>query len=249
MQQPWLSPVTRKIFLVLPLAVLLTGVPSLAQTPTGSVQGVLLDDTGRPFSGADVHARVAVPQPPNLPPVTPVLTHGAVASARTARDGTFALSRVAAGTYAICARPNASGLLDSCNWSRSLPVVAVAAGQTVGGVQIRLEKGSVLQVILTDPRRVLDPPAGSRTEPLVHLALAGLRGPVFLARGPGQSRVYEATIPYDFGVRLGVGSGTVQLTNEAGVTIAPGSVSIPVLHASGAGNPGPIVINVVGLAR
>src|SRR5712692_6481078 len=126
------------------------GTAILAQTapPTGQIKGSILSELRAPLAKVSVSALIRPDSKNSNPkPFSAVTT--------TAADGTFTLTGVPAGTFAICAQLLGSDFLNPCRWSSTSPSTTVNSGQTVNLPAIRLLKGAHFHVRLSDDAGVL----------------------------------------------------------------------------------------------
>ena len=109
------------LLLVLPAAFAQT-----SQTGAGSIAGTVLDaTTAKPISAAWVIANRA--GAPSLAKHT-----------KSGGDGAFQIQGFTAGRYSLCVRAEGDLYLDPCQWSGSPTAVALAFGQAVSGITLKL---------------------------------------------------------------------------------------------------------------
>jgi hypothetical protein len=201
---------------------------ALAQN-AGSVSGTVKDDSGRPVAGGYAVAS----------PVGPSATHSTY-TAMTSAKGEFSFSGMEPGRYSICVQVPAGPHLDPCRWSSAVQVT-VGAGQAVTDQAIGVTKGSILQVRIDDPNKLLatSGPGGL----LVGVFLpSGLFQPLSLVANNASGRTYQTAIPLNTSVRLSVTSAHLVLADAKGANLVPVSASssssaiVPVLSATGSAN-------------
>jgi hypothetical protein len=131
---------TRQIALMLILA--LSVFPALvAQTSGGGISGTVSDSAGNPLS-----ATVTINSFGNVAGVPYTTAAGT--------DGGFSFSGLTPGAYRLCATAASSTYVDGCLWHTGTPI-RIAAGSSVNGRRIVLEKTGNLSVRLVDPASLL----------------------------------------------------------------------------------------------
>jgi len=180
----------------------------LAQA-TATFSGAVFGSDGKSL-GATIVVRRAGPSP-------------AAGHADTGSDGVFSIRNLPAGAYTVCAQSKSSGYLDPCAWSPAPPVVHIAAGQAIAAYRLVLQKGSVVQVRLNDPARVLDTPAAvGKTAPRLLPAILSPRHllqPLQLTAKDSQGRTHEGTVPLDRVSSLYLIADGMQITDTVGAAI------------------------------
>jgi Carboxypeptidase regulatory-like domain len=204
---------------------------------TGSVSGTIQDDTGQPVAGGYAVAS----------PVGSSATH-LTYTAMTAADGKFSLTGMQPGRYSICVQVPAGPHLDPCRWSSAVQVT-VAPGQPVTNQAISVTKGSILQVRIDDPNKVLA--TSGPGDVLVGVFLpSAVFEPLSLVASDASGRTYQTAIPFNTSVGLSVTSAHLVLADESGARLTPvtassggsttggpgASATIPVLSATGTAN-------------
>src|SRR5690348_6545858 len=127
---------------------------------SGSIQGVVSDDSGKLLTGAYI---IASPTKP-----------GQTLMAVSGSDGTYKIAQAAPGSYNVCAEyrnnywqsvgpftTSPVRYVDSCGWSDPA-TVTVAAGQTIANINFRAVKGAVLHVRLNDAGKAHGQKRGGR---------------------------------------------------------------------------------------
>jgi hypothetical protein len=213
---------------------------------TGSISGIVKDDTGQPVAGGYA---VASPAGPSATP----LTYTAMTSAK----GEFNLTGMQPGKYSICVQVPGGAHLDPCRWSSAVQVT-VGAGQAVSNQAIGVTKGSVLQVRIDDPNKLLA--TSGPGDLLVGVFLpSALFEPLRLVASDASGRTYQTAIPFDTSVRLSVTSAHLALADAKGAKLTPvtassggstagspgASAAMPVLSATGTAN-SLVTLTVIG---
>ena len=132
-------------FVVLGVAIAISGVPVFSQTEvaSGVISGVIEGADGKPISKAQVRIRVR-PSKDLKAAFWPFN-----ADTNTSADGAFKVSGVPDGTYAVCTYVPGSQWLDPCTWTEE-PTVTVTEGGSVTVPPVRLEEGRDLYVQVLD---------------------------------------------------------------------------------------------------
>ena len=220
--------------------------PSNGASSSGSVHGTLLAPDGSPIAGARVLAAVQLPSKPGT---KQAIVGGTLATVVTSSNGAFAFDNLPPGAYTICAQALTTVHLDPCHWSGTPPSVAVSAGQTITS-SISLKKGSLLQVRLNDPKKLLSAPAGPNGKPHVSLSVSGPEGqyyPLFNSGIDGSGRTYTLTIPMNQDLRFNIASKSLTLTDSSNKAIDQGGYSFPFRANSTVPAAPSFVFNVTGL--
>src|SRR5258708_126955 len=110
--------------------VILVVVRSWAATTNGTVEGTVIDDTGKPVASAHVLISSAPFAGASHFTPPPVVTGPLAATATSDSHGAFSVSTLPAGQYIACAEVVAPGLLDPCHWAASAPTFTVTSGKT-----------------------------------------------------------------------------------------------------------------------
>lgn len=104
--------------------------------------GVILDNNGKPVSGARVTvARSSVDGP---------LPAAEAYSTTTASDGSYTVKGLTAGPFIVCASAPAQALLDPCQWGTPA-VVRLPAGTGAVNTTTRLQLGATVSIRVDDP--------------------------------------------------------------------------------------------------
>jgi hypothetical protein len=106
-----------------------------------AVRGRVLDESNAAVSNALV---AAVP-----------IAAGAPHQAISGPDGSFQVTGVKPGNYRICAAAPETDLLPNCQWEEMSSPTALAAGQQVSNLSIRLQRGKTIEIQVDDPVQLL----------------------------------------------------------------------------------------------
>jgi hypothetical protein len=201
------------------------------------LSGTIQDDAGQPVAGGYAVAS----------PFGASATH-LTYTAMTSADGSFSITGMQPGRYSICVQVPAGPHLDPCRWSSAVQVT-VAPGHPVTNQVISVTKGSVLQVRIDDPKKVLA--TSGPGDVLIGVFLpSGIFQPLRLAASDASGRTYETAIPFNTSVGVSVTSAHLVLADEKGAGLTPvtpgsggfttgspgASATIPVLSATGTAN-------------
>lgn len=186
---------------------------------TGSVAGRVTYTDGTPVAGATLgYVRLA---PINM-------SAPAKRGAKTAADGRFTLTGMAAGSYQICVQgPASAAWLDPCVWSAEVRAIHLIPGQALTGQQVVVEKAATLEVRVADPTGALGTNEGRGGVPVL---APGVWTPkkVFLralrTTGAGAVRQYELAVPQGRAFRIGVLTTPFQLRGDGGAAIQNGAI-------------------------
>jgi len=189
----------------------LAAVPAVfAQSGTGALQGTAKDDGGKPLAGA-----VAV--------VTGVgtashRTHSAV----TNSSGAYSFAGLEPGQYQVCVQMPGGPNLDPCQWSKPV-LITVASGQTTANQTTTAVRGSLLQVRINDPLKLLGTGTGSSAGDIIAGVLLpqALFLPMRLASSDAAGRTYDAAIPTNTPVQVQIHSAHLQIADSQGFSLAP----------------------------
>jgi Carboxypeptidase regulatory-like domain len=153
----------------------------LAQSQSGSVQGVVRDEGGKAVRNVRV---IAAPQPA-----------GAGVQTQTDGQGVFNLTGVAAGTYLLCVQDPANQHLDPCYWSSSPRQVTIAAGQTITNQVVTALSATTLEVQVQDPKGLTDPKSGPNETLIAILRPNGRLLPLSLTGSEPAGKTYAVAVP------------------------------------------------------
>lgn len=193
-----------------------------AQPGTGSLNGLVTDQMGRPVSGALVVIH-ADPAPYTAPSARNVYD----ATATSGNDGSYSFTRVPNGPYRLCAQLAGSSLVNGCLWNPSAYKVDVTGA--VAPPAIVLARGATLRVRLNDPQNLLDVNEGKGTYVMV-----GASSPNgFVQSDPpaktGSGREYTLVVPTGVALRPVILAPGFQISDSVGATLdAVGGSAQPV---------------------
>jgi Carboxypeptidase regulatory-like domain len=218
---------------------------SWAATTAGTIQGSVVDDTGKPVAGARVLISLALTAAARPFPPPPVVTGPLVATVTADSRGAFSAGSLSPGQYVACAEVTSPGLLDPCHWVASVPTFVVATGNATAGVNIVMARGAVVPVHIDDPLALLKPVAGPIDFDLQIHAITNkghhYNAPVQTS-GP-LSREYAITLPFGSSVRFQVLSSRFTINDQSGKSVPPLGTDVTVPTAA---SPSTIVYVVAG---
>jgi len=201
---------------------------------TGSIQGTVVGDNGKPIPGARVYAAAkSTSQQVKAPPTIATKVGNAV---NAAPDGAFTIPALPAGPYVLCAQTTTPGWLDPCQWSSSISLVTLATGQNLTGQKVVMTAGAILQVRINDPSQFLTPTAAAIAHDVDVLALASNKAYYYarIASTDPTGRTHQLTLPFGATHTLIVRSQQFTLSDEKGVAIPSTGHTESVQTAAGA---------------
>ena len=147
----------------------------------------------------------------------------------TGSNGAFTFSRLAAGTYRLCAQvatsepaPANSPYVDTCAWGSAQSAITPAAGQQVTGVVFTAPKGAWLNIRVSDPDRTLPQAAvkgPAPLEPELQLMVKGSDGMVHHARfvsADAAGRNYRLAVPLKAALAMKLTSSVASVFDQNG---------------------------------
>ena len=226
-----------RIFL-LSLALCLTPPAAVGQPATAGIAGNVVDaKTLKPLSNALVIAR----------------DRSALSTRRTSRsapDGSFSLSNLAAGTYFLCVKPAAEGYLDPCDWGRKPSTLILAAGQKSTANLVAVPIGSVVKIRIQDTAQILFQKTAAGFLPDLTVGTFDANGLFHPARVGNRDRRgldLQLTVPLDTRLSLTVMSRAATLADAKGAALPTAGLQTPFLHATGDQNPPGFTYTVTGI--
>ncbi len=203
----------------------------------GAIGGSVIDDSGRPVSGARVLINLAPPAGAARFTSPPVETGALVTVVTADANGIFQVPVLPAGQYIACAESAAPGLLDPCHWSASAPTFTVDAAKGIAPLVVTMTRGAIIPIHVSDPLTLLQPmtPSSASMDLQVHVVTnkgLHLNAPVQASSAVG--RDYAATVPFGAAITLRVmASPNLKVNDQSGNPIdAAGTSVMPVSGAS-----------------
>ena len=185
----------------------------------GSISGVVVGEDGLPITVAHVYAGTIFLQGPKAPPTRLAKVAGSVAARP---DGSFTISNLAAGSYALCAQTSIPGWLDPCHFAPAVSPVALEPGKALSGVRIVMAKGAILQVRIDDPGTILPATAAASAALDVEVLVRSSNNLYYHSRivsADATGRNHEITVPFGTSQSLIVRSRQFVLKDPAGAAI------------------------------
>ena len=208
--------------------------PAIAQN-TASISGRVLDE-----NGAAVDAMVSASGPSAL-----------LRRVSTLPDGTYTIASLPPGNYLLCAeatmdRPDIDPFVNSCLWLKpDSPPLQLAAGKSLTGVSIPMQRGHRFVVRVNDPAKLLPPAVGRNAGNSLSLSIvgpSGIRRNIPIAAFESTGRVHQIVIPFNAAHSLQVRSSMFSVSNEQGQAIA--STQTLTVGATPSSRPPDLVVNV-----
>ena len=209
-----------------PIAVLcfapLLAMNGFAATVNGTVKGTVVDDTGKPVSGARVFISHALPSTARKSVGPPTITGAIAGSVLADSSGSFEATGIRAGDYVACAQTTAQGLLDPCHWAQQAPEFTVTAGQTTAGIKISMAHGAVIPIHVNDPQGLLTPATTAIDLACqFHIVTArGLHYNATIQASSATGRDYSITVPFGAPVTLQAISPHLALNDSTGNAVS-----------------------------
>jgi len=179
-----------------------------AASASASIAGNVLDDSGNPMQGVVV----SVQQAPQLTrdQLGRAVNSGVrfSATAQSGSNGSFSVSGLPSGQYYLCAYPNTPGYLSNCEWTAVAPLVQVTEGASPTPAPLVLRKGTVVQIIATDPSGLVQTTSGLVAVPGPHhffpsvKTAAGYFSSARQTAQTGNRHTFTVTIPKTANVEL-----------------------------------------------
>lgn len=184
--------------------------PVLAQTGTGALQGTVKDESGKPVAGAIAVATGVGTTSHRSHTVT------------TSSSGAYSFVGLEPGQYRVCVQTPGGPNLDPCQWSKPT-LITVTSGQTTMNQGTTAVKGSLLQVRINDPLKLLaTDKATSAGDIVVGILLPqALFQPMRLASSDKTGRTYDIALPTGMPVRVQVHSTHLEIADSQGFSLAP----------------------------
>jgi hypothetical protein len=184
---------------------------ALSQSATkGGIQGIVKDDSGKPVAGAfAVATGVGTP------------THQSHTVTTTA-TGAYSFTGLDPGQYQLCVQTPGGPNLDPCHWSQPA-LITVSSGLTTANQTTTAVKGSVLQVRINDPLKLLTTAtAATAGDIIVGILLPqALFQPMRLASSDSTGRTYDTAIPFGMPVKVQIHSTHLEIADSNGISLAP----------------------------
>jgi len=156
----------------------------------------------------------------------------------TTANGAYTFAGLEPGQYQVCIQTPGGPHLDPCHWSKPA-LITVASGQTTANQTTTAVKGSLLQVRIDDPHKLMaTEQASGAGDIIVGIVLPqALFQPMRLATSDASGRTYDVAIPANMPVRVQIHSTHLQIADSQGLSLAavnaaPGSAAAGLASAS-----------------
>lgn len=227
----------REIFAMVASVIASAAAAPLDQAGAGAISGSIVDEAGRPQSGAqlrcqklneytrDIGRRVVLKEP------------GFVRSVAAGPGGTYVLPDLPPGRYHLCAVGLQLNQVGSCEWG-GVAVIALAAGQNLQNVLSTIREGAVVTVRVADPNRKIVLPDAQGVAPRqgrFSLGLVSPTGSYRRARRISNSpveHVFQITVPKQWSMRIFLDTD-LKVTGEAGNVLETRRPSAQVISPAG----------------
>jgi hypothetical protein len=212
--------------------ILLTGCATFVATApaqqSGSISGLVADQSGAPVAGALVLYQGMPTLAPNATGGVVVTIPSASSGLTTGTDGTFAISGLPDGQYSVCAYAATAAQLGSCEWGAYSPLIEVTAGGAVNNVALQLTSGVLLTLLVSDPNSVIQETAPNTLVngllPLYggNFRIGVMLGTIYaraqLASQQGTTRTYTVAVPQNVSLDL-IADTSLLATAASGATV------------------------------
>lgn len=135
--------------------------------------------------------------------------------------GTYRFDTVPDGEYEVCATPTAKAAADylnSCVWDRVANPATIQQGVRTVDIELRLRKAAKIQVNVTDPQARLETnQAQGGKRDAMHVSLwtrEHTQFPMHLANSARNAKTFEALVPFDTEVLIGIAGTPLQVEVE-----------------------------------
>jgi hypothetical protein len=182
------------------------------------LNGSVLDDMGKPISGAVVTV--------NRSSVDGPLTVAESYLTTTASDGTFSVPGLTAGPFTICATALGTNLLNACEWSDvigSPSVIRVPDGSGAVTATAKLQPGATLTILMAGPASIpktaITNPAAA---PLLQLGVwtnSGFFHVAGVSSSDSTSQTYSLLIPPNVDVSFAILAQNLTVTDTSGAPV------------------------------
>ncbi len=179
---------------------------------TATVQGEVLDSSGKALAGARVVVIASS--------ADGVIQRAQSIGGTTDQDGRFSITGLNGGAYNVCASVPQSAYLNPCRWSKP-PFVRVEAGKVSKFIKITLEQGVRMKLRLEDPNGTITPfkqTAGRFIIPSVRLT-NGRSQSFELISSDVDAHDYEIAVPADVDLQVSFIGTNVKVADEKGTAI------------------------------
>lgn len=207
---------------MLPLSLVLS-----AQTATEISGSVVDDESGLAVAGALVSASRVFSAPTDKPHL---------AETYSATNGSFSFKDLPEGDYQVCVQATGSEYLSSCEWRILDSITKTKAGQPVKDLQIRLERGRVVEIRVDDPAKALE--ANEGKTPGVGLMVGiyterGFFAPARITASDASGRTYTTLIPFDKSTKVAIVGRRLNVEDDKGTKVRDTDTPASITEAKG----------------
>lgn len=201
------------------------------------VSGAVHDEAGGVLKATPLLELKAAHTPLHSIPFTTAVT--------VAPDGTFKSPPIPAGEYYVCAYPG-TGYLSNCEWQPVVTTIKIGDGIPAPNVEVTVVKGTLIQVYVDDPGRLINPVPAIQTDKNAHHFYPGVITSTGYYRAAryvtevGTRKSYAVTIPKSSVVNLfvdtdlvvsGANGQALALRSASSIAVAGGPDSVSVIVA------------------
>ena len=185
-----------------------------AQAPsaTGQIGGVVIGADQKPV--ADIFVSYVRAQT-DASDATP-----SAGGVMTGADGVFTFQKLTPGTDLFCVRAVPSRqIVEFCEWTFHPPSVTLAAGQSVGGLQLPVQKGARLELQVDDLKKLLPNPEEPKPDTVFYVGVRtseGLFHEASLTSRDHGGQVYYLIVPFNTPLRLDATLNNLDLSDDKG---------------------------------
>jgi hypothetical protein len=248
MMKQYISGIGVAVLLVTSLPLYGQTTPNPALPGTGTISGAVVDNTGKPITGAIVSLSLDLPAP--TAGQTPAAFKPFQSISVTAADGTFSAGNLPSGLMKVCVQAPNSVFVEVCRWPLAQTTVTMSTGQSVSLPTISMILGFPLQIRVNDASGVLSTPTVGPKAPGVNVGVFPDTHLFVHARQVSRDATgynYQVLVPFGLSLHVSVTATGVALANSAGATVAGGNFSTPVTVPSGTTSLAPITVSVTSL--
>ena len=153
------------------------------------------------------------------------------------QKGAFRIGFLPPGEYFACVRATGGLWLDPCEWDSKLPTVSIQDEQSTADLKVTLKKGTVVEVRVDDPGRLLAQHEGKTKGAGMMVAIASdglvLRF-VPIAATETAGRTHRLIVPYETPLRLIIQGGSFVVSDSFGIPLKePEATVLPFTVAKG----------------
>jgi hypothetical protein len=209
----------------------------LAQTATGAISGMIVDDAGKPQVGAELRCQKQNEYTRDIRGRAVLKNPGFVKSVVAGAGGLFTLSDLPQGRYHLCALGGRPNLVGSCEWG-GVAVIELAAGQKLQNVIRTVRAGAIVTLRVADPGRKVALPDARGFAPrqgrfsLEVVSPSGSQRRAERVSNSPVEHVFQVTVPKQWAMRLFLDTD-LKVAGEAGEILDTKRPASQVFSAAG----------------